>query len=346
MLDLSVLPQFTRGQISALNSLRWLLGTLQLTTADGQVQISEITESASLNFIAPIQFVLRCKYGTFILTVETVYVESMLDHLVKSWRDENEALVPFGWWLTYLVDLFTVLTPLADAQVGFQLSEVKVPGGNGKAPALYGRMKCIGQTWPFAIALLETVYSKPIPRPKRDTTTIQYDLPVIVELSVGRLRLMLSTVQSLKPGDLLLIDRAPSEGVHAELTLNRHISWSGLVSDAGMFYVQSPSKETLGMEFGEDISIEITNGETKAELAPADFSSLPMNLDFHLCRKTLPLLQVSNLAPGMILDLRLDLRDPVTIRVNEQAVGTGQLVQIGDSIGIQIDSWRGFSGQL
>ena len=257
-------------------------------------------------------------------------------------------MVPFGWWLTYLVDLFSVQTPLADAQVAIQLGDVTVPGGEGKAPALYGAMHCLGQAWPFAVALLETVPGKPIPRPKFDMTAMQDDLPVTLDLSLGHLALMLSTVRSLEPGDLLLLGQPPAEGVHAQLTLNRHITWSGVVSDAGVFHVQSPPKETAAMDFDADIPIDIADDEMGASGAHAveraDLSTLPMHLDFQLCRKTLPLHQVSNLAPGTILELGIDLRDPVTIRVNEQPVGTGHLVRIGARVGIQIDVWNDNGG--
>jgi flagellar motor switch/type III secretory pathway protein FliN len=49
--------------------------------------------------------------------------------------------------------------------------------------------------------------------------------------------------------------------------------------------------------------------------------------------------EISSIAPGAILDLGLDLSDPIVIRINEKAVGTGRLIQIGDRVGIQIERW-------
>lgn len=344
MLDLSALPSFTKSQSAGLNSLRWLLGTLQPASTDGRIQIEDLTECPPAEFDAPFQIVLNCKYGTFILTFETACLEAMLDQLGVSWREEDEAAVPLEWWLTYLVDLFLAQTPLADAKVSNMSGDVAVPGGGGKAPALYGAMHCLGQAWAFAIVVLETVPGKPIPRPKLKATAEQEDLPITVDVYLDRIQLTLATVRSLVTGDLLLLRAAPDEDINAHLTLNRHMTWNGIVSDAGAFHVQSPTKETAAMDFDADFANDIADDDEKASGAEpaerADLSALPMHLDFQLCRKSLPLHQVSNLAPGTILELGIDLREPITIKVNDQPIGSGHMVKIGTRVGIQIAVWN------
>ena len=66
---------------------------------------------------------------------------------------------------------------------------------------------------------------------------------------------------------------------------------------------------------------------------------LPMHLEVQFHRKTMSLAEMSALASGSIIDLGIDLTDPVVLKVNDKAVGTGQLVRIGDMVGVQIERW-------
>jgi flagellar motor switch/type III secretory pathway protein FliN len=54
----------------------------------------------------------------------------------------------------------------------------------------------------------------------------------------------------------------------------------------------------------------------------------------------MPLSEVANLRAGSFIELGLDLAEPVILKLNDAVFGTGQLVRIGDQIGVQIERWK------
>jgi type III secretion protein Q len=76
-------------------------------------------------------------------------------------------------------------------------------------------------------------------------------------------------------------------------------------------------------------------GSAAAAAAP-DLADLELSVVFELGEKRLTLAELEQLRPGMTFDLGKGLAEPVTIRVNGTAVGTGEPVQVGDRVGVRI----------
>ena len=67
---------------------------------------------------------------------------------------------------------------------------------------------------------------------------------------------------------------------------------------------------------------------------------LPVDLAFELGRTELRVGELSQLQPGYVFPLAGALEGAnVTIRANGQAVGQGELVAVGDSLGVRLLGW-------
>ena len=68
---------------------------------------------------------------------------------------------------------------------------------------------------------------------------------------------------------------------------------------------------------------------------------LPVDLVFELGRTELRVGELSQLQPGYVFPLAGALEGAnVTIRTNGQAVGQGELVAVGDSLGVRLLGWN------
>ncbi|WP_424978271.1 FliM/FliN family flagellar motor switch protein [Leisingera sp. S232] len=177
----------------------------------------------------------------------------------------------------------------------------------------------------------------------------------------------LNDFKRLCPGDILLLPQT-ADGLPVQAWLGREMYWSGVLDFDGRAVIQGKAKRVYGMHdqdyFPSEVS-EFEDGpdgfaggdddawlEAEAAVAEADFEELqaptsdfplgqlPVRLDFKLDAKTLTLDAFSRLGGGSVLELDFDLDVALTIEANGTPVGTGQLVQIGDSVGLQIMKWH------
>ena len=79
--------------------------------------------------------------------------------------------------------------------------------------------------------------------------------------------------------------------------------------------------------------------DASATLA-ADLGDLQLNVTVEMAQLSLSLNEIGGLAVGQVLCEGIDLASPVTIRVNGTALGSGVLVQIGNTLGVQINRWN------
>ena len=120
-------------------------------------------------------------------------------------------------------------------------------------------------------------------------------------------------LEALAPGDVLLVDRAPSE--HAALVLPGGFRVAGRTG-SGSFLV-------------EDMQM------------PTHAAQIPITLEVELTRVELPLGELLRLAPGAVLPLRLDHRGEVTLRAGDRAGARGELVEVDGAVGVRITSVEG-----
>ncbi len=75
---------------------------------------------------------------------------------------------------------------------------------------------------------------------------------------------------------------------------------------------------------------------TEVEFDSVAAETIPVDLTFELGQKRIPLGELKNIGPGFHFRLDRDPATPVMIRAGGEVVGSGQMVRIGDRIGVRI----------
>lgn len=68
----------------------------------------------------------------------------------------------------------------------------------------------------------------------------------------------------------------------------------------------------------------------------AQLDELPVTVSFDLGESALALREVKLLQPGYAFELARGLERPVTVRANGAIVGSGELIQVGDCLGVRL----------
>lgn len=93
-------------------------------------------------------------------------------------------------------------------------------------------------------------------------------------------------------------------------------------------------------ELASDEEIEVDFEEAPPSQAlPRDLEDIQINLTFEAGRKSLPLKDLQSLKSGFTFELENSADQPITIRANGRAIGTGELLKIGDRIGVRVTSF-------
>jgi flagellar motor switch/type III secretory pathway protein FliN len=113
----------------------------------------------------------------------------------------------------------------------------------------------------------------------------------------------------IRPGDQLAVDVTPDQA-------------------PGM--PPEPEEANNEHEFGSPVDIV-------PDFDPVE--DLPVTLEFLLTEHRVMLAEMRNMAPGVTLNIQVDLDKPIVISANGAKIGIGHLVQVGAHIGIQISQW-------
>lgn len=81
--------------------------------------------------------------------------------------------------------------------------------------------------------------------------------------------------------------------------------------------------------------------EGAAAAPPDPLGALPLRVDFLLGELSVPLAKLSELEPGYVFALGEQLDHArIGIRANGKRIGTGRLVAVGDTLGVQLEGWE------
>jgi type III secretion protein Q len=130
-------------------------------------------------------------------------------------------------------------------------------------------------------------------------------------LRCGVAALEASEVESLRPGDVVILDAPPGES--AALRLPGGVSLRGRLD-------------------GDALEVE------EVDMSQPDLAggALPVVLDVELASVPVPLRDLARIAPGAVLLLGLDRDGHVTLRIGERAVARGELVDVDGAVGVRI----------
>ncbi|WP_208350322.1 FliM/FliN family flagellar motor switch protein [Pseudaestuariivita rosea] len=162
-----------------------------------------------------------------------------------------------------------------------------------------------------AATMLLTQY----PAPKTDTGHV----PMTASLRIGHVNLPVSTVSDLGRGDVIIPNDQPITADRGTFHL-----YPNLMADVTFDHHTITLQEDLKM------ALDTTT-------AQVSLHNIDIDLTFELCRQTVPLHKIETLGKGHVFrfDSRID-DSFVRILANGRLIATGELVQIGDRIGVQL----------
>ncbi len=158
------------------------------------------------------------------------------------------------------------------------------------------------------------------------------ELPVPVSLCAGAADLTVAELRGLVPGDVVLAEEARTPEATALALIAGHLAAPAVVGEAGAKLVSGPFR--LRGSNWEWIMTDPTHAAAISD--DTDLDDLPVRLTFELGRTELALSDVRALAPGALLPLSRPVDEAVDVIANGRRIGRGELVRIGESLGIRI----------
>lgn len=153
-------------------------------------------------------------------------------------------------------------------------------------------------------------------------------LPMTVDS--GEAWLSLAELRSLLPGDVVMLDPWPDNQVR--LCMGKRLQVRAQLDGSRLQVVEQPMamnsmKEHHMSEVGAGPSLETSLDELQLKLV-CQVGSVELSLA-----------QLRELGPGSLLQLTPQMQEGVELLINGRRVGQGQLVQIGDGLGVRLLSF-------
>jgi type III secretion protein Q len=168
----------------------------------------------------------------------------------------------------------------------------------------------------------------------RPSAILGSDILIDVAFRVGTTRLTIGLLASLIPGDVVLLDcTALKDGQVAVVCGERWLAFAG----------QQAARATQTTDL-MPIAGDMHRIWTAADLTmmnddpknPTKLDDIEVTLVFEIGRLAVPLGELRMLAPGHVFDLGHDPKSAVEILSGGRRIGRGEVVQIGDAIGVRV----------
>ncbi len=175
---------------------------------------------------------------------------------------------------------------------------------------------------------------------------------VPVSIEAGSMTLSAEELAGLQADDILLPDSYPARDGRVTLRMSQCVM--PCVLDQGKATVEAivPLASPMSQESDQKVDPKVGNvaqGENPVspeqnQTAPAaqagvdsvHVAGLDVTVSFELERRSMTLGELSMISPGYTLVLGVDALAPVTLRVGDKVLGTGRLVDLGGTMGVQV----------
>lgn len=162
-----------------------------------------------------------------------------------------------------------------------------------------------------------------------------FDMANQIDLSLGikiaKMPLPLETLQKLKPGDFLCLE---SSEYDPKTHLGKGILTLGKLS-LFQLKISGGKCEILELISQQEEEANMENPESKQEEA-TQITSVPFTVTVELSRLRMTLANLMKLEPGNVLDLPTSPEEGVILSVNGKKIGKGELLLLGEKLGVRI----------
>jgi len=171
-----------------------------------------------------------------------------------------------------------------------------------------------------------------MPHLPRGHTRSAVEIPVRWAAVVGRTSLSIREFRALEEQDTLILENATytadALGCRLIVGANHHDVGRASVQSGHLHIVEPLSK-----------GIAVMTSATASDPLSREsgFDEIQLNLRFELAQWHAPLSEIATLAPGSVVELRDRIDEQaVTVWADERCIGKGQLVAVGDRLGIRL----------
>ena len=160
------------------------------------------------------------------------------------------------------------------------------------------------------------------------------DLPVTVCVRVAAATLSVGEISRLSPGDVVLVEQRCHKPRAAVAVIAEHLVAPVALTQAGGELQTVPRR---GRGTAWEWSMENVAGKpSRDDEDDGALDDLPVKLVFELGRVDLSLREIRQLAPGAVVALARPLEESVDVVANGRRIGRGNLIQVGDSLGVRL----------
>jgi type III secretion protein Q len=155
--------------------------------------------------------------------------------------------------------------------------------------------------------------------------------PIVAIFGAGAVRLPLRMLQDLHHGDVLIPDELPFERGEVAVTFGDRYRAIARLEENGA-RVRSALQRINFIQETHAMDGKGTPGVVETD----DLGDLEIQLTFELGRQTVELEQLRTMAPGYVFALGRSPDDPVDVMANGRRIGRGEIVRVGDGLGVRL----------
>jgi type III secretion protein Q len=161
------------------------------------------------------------------------------------------------------------------------------------------------------------------------------DLPVQVSLRFAAATLTVGDVHDLSPGDVVVVDEHCGADGSAVAVIAEHLVAPIELNSAGGVLAAHP---TRGCGSPWEWSMDNNKSEPSRHPVPdaLGLDELPLRIVFEIGRLELSLGDIRQMAPGTVLPLVRPFDEALDIVANGRRIGRGEIVRVGDSLGVRV----------
>ena len=195
------------------------------------------------------------------------------------------------------------------------------------APPKQRSLPCLhtehGPIWVERLELRAIVPVAPAPLPAQVPVTVQY--------RVGHASLTVAQLHALRVGDVVLIGELQPQA------LLEHRPLFSFSFDEGHMIISEFELPSATL----DSPAPLDDAAGVLPTVGLDVAALPMTVEVILCRLNHTVAELGQMQPGSTHALPSDAHRQVELRVHGQRVAKGELVRVGEGLGVQIDECAG-----
>ena len=155
-------------------------------------------------------------------------------------------------------------------------------------------------------------------------------LPIPLCFILGYSTISLALSAKLAIGDVLLIEHKNfCVSTHRKLLGNYQLTEGGI-------QVENFNNEDIPPDIDGEQPMQTPPESVIGHDSSIPYGRIPVKLEFVLEERSIPVAELTQLAPGTLLELKHDAEQHITIRVNGVTLAKGELVQLDNRLGVEI----------